>query len=172
MTQQQSPLPVQPIHYAIPVDNPWRTVSRLCASCGIAIGCVRIVQVVLVAWPFLGRSRWPTGSAIVFVSGSLSGGIIGLLLLVGAVSMLRNPRSSQVLMAGCWTSIIGSAVMMVSMSIASLVEGYFGQPPIYLGFLLLNWGTNGILEAIWPLLTLLLLRSARRDPQFFSMAPG
>ena len=172
MTQQQSPLPVQPIDYATTIQNPWRTVSRLCASFGIAVGCVEMSQVLLAAWPFVGGAGWGIASKIVYAGGGLLSGVVGLLVLTGSLLLLRNPRSSELLVAGCWTSIVVTALMMVATSLVNMVEGYYRRNPIQLGFLILDFIAQAVIGVMWPLMTILLMRNARRDPQFCAMTPG
>ncbi|MGA2501056.1 MAG: hypothetical protein ABSH20_25240 [Tepidisphaeraceae bacterium] len=136
------------------------------------MACTRIAQVLLAAWPFVSGSGWTRARSIVFAGGGLLGGVVGLLLLVGAIIILRKPRSSELLIVGCWTSIVVTVVVMVATCIVNMVEGYYRQNPTQLGFLILNLGIQAVMGAIWPLMTILLLRNARRDPQFFAMAPG
>ena len=90
----------------------------------------------------------------------------------GSLLLLRNPRSSELLVAGCWTSIVVTALMMVATSLVNMVEGYYRRNPIQLGFLILDFIAQAVIGVMWPLMTILLMRNARRDPQFCAMTPG
>ena len=165
MTQTAPPLPVQTLSYAGSIESPWPAVVRLIAFFSLALGCARFAELAELAWLVCG-----TGSlrfwAITSLGSSLISGIGGILCVIGSIGLLRWRRSAGLVIAACWV-LIGTTTSDLLIRCVKFARYDLFQR------LLFEWGPRLLSTAIWavvsallPLMILMLLRMAMRDPQY------
>jgi hypothetical protein len=162
--QANIPMPVQQLNYASGIMTPeWRTMLRILAGVGCAVGAGRIVAgcsplaLLLPGIPSSWAGSW------VAIGMSLPALVVGILLLVGSITELRGRQSGLGLMViSAWISAIAGVLSLVMV----LVQAAVGMPKslgIGYGVYAVVAGIGRILNDLsFPLITMLMVRAYRR----------
>ncbi|MFI5380691.1 MAG: hypothetical protein ACHRHE_15440 [Tepidisphaerales bacterium] len=173
MRQNPPSVPAQPIPYPSP-ENAWVVVVRLVAIFGLAMGCVWLAQLAQLFWAILGGPYpllclYPSTPGGV---GFLLFGLGGILSTIGSIGLLCRYNLARFVIAGCWlllsASVLGLVMLFVDYMIAIFAYSS-GNPSrgivpsrnesVFLVSTLSIW------SAMLPLMIVLLLRKAMRDPR-------
>jgi hypothetical protein len=160
---------VQTLSYAVSIESPWPAVVRLVALFGLPLGCVRLAELGQLAWQLFGNPSSAQFLGFTVVGIGFPSGIGGLLCIIGSVGLLRRHKSAGLVIAACWvligTSALGLIVHGFLFSYGSFRQST-GQPALMWGIQLLGTTTLTVMSALLPLMILMLLRKAMRDPQY------
>ena len=174
-----SPLPVQPLGYAVEGEDAWLTIVRAVSNATVVLCAARILAAMSqIASPFVGGAvswRFPARASLegLFFAIELAGVVVAALLLAGAIGARKLRPWSRVMLLWGAVAMIVLTVPSYGWTIFQVFTraGFQGEP-----FLLTMFVTRAIgvvsVTLILPMLIIWLMRRAEVRQRFMGQVIG